>query len=53
MFDPDKNSQDILYKGILPSSAQKLEWGNANYLYMVLGGNENTALRIDMGNESF
>ena len=51
MFDPDKNSQDILYKGILPSSAQKLEWGNANYLYMVLGGDENNIIRIDMGNE--
>ncbi len=51
MFDPDKNSQNILYKGILPSSAQKLEWGNANYLYMILGGDENNILRIDMGNE--
>ncbi len=51
IFDPDKNSQDILYKGILPSSAQKLEWGNTNYLYMILGGDENNILRIDMGNE--
>jgi hypothetical protein len=51
MFDPDKNSQNILYKGILPSSAQKLEWGNTNYLYMILGGDENNVLRIDMGNE--
>ena len=42
-------SQDILYKNILPSSAERLVWGTKNYLYMLLGGDEWNIVRIDMG----
>ena len=49
MFDPDDGSQDILYKGILPTYPDKLEWDGNQYLYMILGGDEWNVLRIDMG----
>ena len=42
-------SQDILYKGILPSTAEQLVWGTGKYLYMLLGGEEWNIIRIDMG----
>ncbi len=48
IYDPDKNSQDILYKGILPSPATVLALGNSRYLYMIMGDNW-TVQRIDMG----
>jgi hypothetical protein len=50
IFDPDKNSQDILYKEILPSPATILEWGTGRYLYMIMGDHW-TFQRIDMGSE--
>ena len=49
IFDPQNGRQDILYKGILPSYAVKLEWGTENYLYMLLGGTEWNIVRINMG----
>ncbi len=52
MFDPDKNSQNILYKGILPTEAVHLIYGTVNNnIYMLLGGDEWNILRIDMGEE--
>lgn len=48
-FDPDNGKMDILYKGILPSSAENLVWGNGNYLYMILGRPNWNLIRIDMG----
>lgn len=47
MITPDQ-TKDILYKGIIPTSASRLTWGNQNYLYMIQGGNWNV-LRLDMG----
>ena len=50
IFDPDKNSQDILYKGIIPTEAVHLVYDAVNhYIYMLLGGDEWNVLRIDMG----
>jgi hypothetical protein len=49
IFDPDKNNQDILYKDILPSPATILEWGRGRYLYMIIGDDQWTVQRIDMG----
>jgi hypothetical protein len=46
--NPD-GSQDILYKGILPTSALRLAWGTGNYLYVILGGQSFDVIRIDMG----
>jgi len=48
MVYPD-GRQNILYKGILPSYAEKLVWGSKNYLYMMLGGDEWNVIQIDMG----
>lgn len=48
MLYPD-GRQDILYKGILPASAEKLVWGSKNYLYMMIGGDEWNVIQIDMG----
>ena len=48
-YNPVNGNQDILYKGILPSYASKLVWGANNYFYMVLTGDENDLVRIDMG----
>lgn len=48
-FDPDNGKKDIVYKGILSSSAENLVWGNGNYLYMILGRPDWNLLRIDMG----
>jgi len=45
---PDRR-KDILYKGILPSYAEKLVWGSKSYLYMMLGGDEWNIIKIDMG----
>lgn len=42
-------SQDILYKYIIPASADRLVWGTGNYLYMAQGGTTCNLLRIDMG----
>lgn len=48
IYDPDKDSQDILYKDILPSPATILEWGSSRYMYMIMG-DQWTVQRIDMG----
>jgi hypothetical protein len=48
-FDPNNGKEDIVYKGILPSSAENLVWGNGNYLYMILGRPDWNLIRIDMG----
>jgi hypothetical protein len=50
-FDPSTGHMDEIYKGIIPSAATKLLWGNGNYLYMVYsaGTSENNLFRIDMG----
>jgi hypothetical protein len=48
IFDPDTNSQDVLYKGILPSPATILAWGSGRYLYMIMEDHW-TVRRIDMG----
>ena len=51
-YDPSTGNIDEIYKGIIPSGATKLLWGNGNYLYMVYSGgsSENDLFRIDMGN---
>jgi WD40 repeat protein len=43
------NSQDILYKTILPTTAEKLAWGSSHYAYMIRGGTNWEVIRIDMG----
>jgi len=48
-FDPDNGKKDIVYKGILSTSAENLVWGNGNYLYMILGRPNWNLLRLDMG----
>lgn len=50
-YNPSTEKIDEIYKGIIPSSATKLLWGNGNYLYMVYSGgsSENDLFRIDMG----
>jgi hypothetical protein len=48
-FDPQDGKKDIVYKGILQSSAEKLVWGNGHYLYMILGKSNWNLIRIDMG----
>lgn len=48
MIYPD-GTTDIFYKSIIPTSAEKLVWGPGNYMFMVLGGEEATLLKIDMG----
>jgi hypothetical protein len=49
IYDPAENSQEILYKNIIPSQCKKLVSGNGNYLYMILSGSENNVLRLDIG----
>jgi hypothetical protein len=50
MFDPSDNSQDALYKNVIPSGCAMLRRGNGNYLYMILTSTgENNLLRIDPG----
>jgi len=41
--------QDVFYKDILPYYAVKLIAGTSNYLYMILGTEEYTIIRIDIG----
>jgi outer membrane protein assembly factor BamB len=50
-YNPSTGDMDEIYKGIIPSGATKLLWGNGNYLYMVYsaGSSENDLFRIDMG----
>jgi len=48
MLNPDQ-SQDILYKGILPAYTEQIVWGNGNYLYIIQGGDKWDLLRVDMG----
>jgi hypothetical protein len=48
-LDPDDGKKDVVYKGILPSSAANIVWGNGNYLYMILGRPNWNLIRIDMG----
>lgn len=50
-YNPSTGYIDEIYKGILPSGATQLVWGNGNYLYMVYsdGSSENDLLKIDMG----
>ena len=49
MFNPSDNSQDALYKNVIPSGCAMLRRGNDNYLYMILSSDENNLLRIDPG----
>ncbi len=42
-------AEDIVYKGLIPSSAEALGWGNGHYLYMMLGGTTGNLYRIDIG----
>ncbi|MBN2104820.1 IPT/TIG domain-containing protein [bacterium] len=51
-YNPSNGNIDEIYKGIIPSGATKLLWGDGNYLYMVYsdGSSENNLFRIDMGN---
>jgi hypothetical protein len=50
-YDPSTGNIDEIYKGIIPSGATKLLWGNGNYLYMVYSGGttQYNLFRIDMG----
>ncbi len=48
IYNPADQSFDTLYKGILPTPAMKVVWGNGNILYMIQGGAE-VVLKIDMG----
>jgi len=49
LFNPATGTQDILYKEILPTTAQQLVWGNDTNVYMILSGESNNMVRIDMG----
>jgi hypothetical protein len=49
IYDPIQNRQDVLYKYIIPSAAEKLVWGNGNYVYMIQSGSKWDLLRINMG----
>jgi len=42
-------SHDAYYKGILPTSAERLVWGNGDKMYMVLGGETWNVQEIEMG----
>ena len=48
MLNPDQ-SQDILYKGIIPTEAAKLYWSPDDVLYMVLSGDETNLLGLEVG----
>jgi hypothetical protein len=48
IYNPVDDTQDILLKGILPSPAIALVWGNGNDLY-ILNGLDNGVSKIDMG----
>jgi|GEM_PF-910197 len=48
MMHPDERI-DVLYKEILPSYPVKCQWGTGNSFYMVLGGEERIAVRVDAG----
>ena len=48
-LNSDWQSAGIVYKDILPTSAEKLGFGSGNYLYMVLNGETWDLLRIDVG----
>ena len=43
---------DVMYKEIVPTTASILVWGNGNYLYQIMGGDEWDIKRIDMGKTS-
>jgi hypothetical protein len=49
IYDPAEDSQEILYKNIIPTQCKKLVSGNDHYLYMILAGSENNVLRLDIG----
>ena len=50
-YNPTSGTKDAVYKDILPSPAQKVLWGNGNYLYLVYSGgsSDNNLYRVDMG----
>jgi hypothetical protein len=48
ILNPDL-SQDILYKDILPTTAERFVWGNGTFLYAITGGAKWDVIRIDMG----
>jgi hypothetical protein len=51
IYDPEDNSQEILYKNIIPTQCARLVTGNTNYLYMVLNAaSEKNVIRLDIGN---
>lgn len=49
VIHPDK-SFEVLYPGLINSSAYSLVWGNGNFMYMtnIVGGVNTTVLKIDM-----
>ena len=49
LYDLESDTQDILYKDILPTAAIQLVWGAGSHVYMILGGENNNLIRIDMG----
>lgn len=53
IVDPATNTTDIFYKGIIHPYCASMQWGSANYLYMINGntteGETWTVYRIDMG----
>ncbi|MBN1996840.1 IPT/TIG domain-containing protein [candidate division KSB1 bacterium] len=48
-YNHQDGSMDMVYKAILPTSAEMLAWGTGNYMYMVLGGEAWNVLRLSMG----
>lgn len=51
--NPETREIDYYYKDILPAYCKHLNWGGANYLYMIVGDNtagaDWTIYRVDMG----
>jgi len=51
--NPETREIDYFYKDILPAYCKHLNWGGANYLYMIVGDNvaeaDWTIYRVDMG----
>ena len=50
-YNQSTKKMEAIYKGIIPSAAMKLLWGNGNYLYMIYSGGSSdyNLFRIDMG----
>ena len=40
---------DIFYKDILPTPITKMTWGTGTSAYMIIAGDQNTVIRVDLG----